>query len=184
MSLSLLPKPRHFLVAPSLVLALSLALVGCANTGENFAPPCPTLTLLTDAGDLTRFAGAGRDVTDLALAARITAIGAKCARDGKSAVKATVNIVADVARGPSFTGRAVDIPYFIAITEAGRIVDKRSFTAHIDFPANVSRVPFFGPEIDLYVAVSPEKNASVYKIFVGFSLTADEVAYNRRAAGG
>lgn len=178
MSLSLLPKPWHFLVV------LSLALAACANTGDNFPPPCPTLTLLTDAGDLTRFAGAGRDVTDLALAARITAIGAKCAREGKSAVRATVNIVADVARGPSFAGRIVDIPYFIAITEAGRIVDKRSFTARVEFPANVSRVPFLGPEVDLYLAVSPEKNASVYKIFVGFSLTPDEVAYNRRGAGG
>ena len=178
MSLSLLPTPWHFLVA------VSLALAGCANTGENFAPPCPSLTLLTDAGDLTRFAGAGRDITDLALAARITAIGAKCARDSKSTVKATINIIADVARGPAFGGRVVDIPYFIAITEAGAIVDKRSFVAHVEFPANVSRVPFLGPEIDVYVAISPEKNASVYKIFVGFSLSADEVAFNRRAAGG
>ena len=178
MSLSLLPKPWHFLVA------LSLALDGCANTGDNFAPPCPSLTLLTDAGDLTRFAGAGRDITDLALAARMTAIGAKCARESNSAVKATINVVADVARGPALAGRVIDIPYFIAITEAGRIVDKRNFTAHVEFPANVSRVPFLGPEIDLYLAVSPDKNASAYKIFVGFSLTEDEVAYNRRAAGG
>lgn len=184
MSLSLLPKPRHFLVAPSLVLAVSLALAGCADTSDNFPPPCPTLTLLTDAGDLTRFAGAGRDVTDLALAARISAIGAKCTREGKAAVKATINIVADVARGPAFVGRVVDIPYFIAITEAGRIIEKRAFTAHVEFPANVSRVPFKGPEVELFVAVSPEKNASVYKIFVGFSLTPDEVAYNRRPAGG
>ena len=177
MSLSLLPKPWHFL------LAASLALAACANTDDNFPPPCPTLTLLTDAGDLTRFAGAGRDVTDLALAARISAIGAKCSRDGRSSVKATVNIIADVARGPAFVGRVVDIPYFIAITEAGRIIDKRNFVAHVEFPSNVSRVPFFGPEIDLSVAVSPEKNASVYKIFVGFSLTPQEVSYNRRPSG-
>lgn len=177
MSLSLLPKPWHF------ILVMSLALAGCANSGEQFAPPCPTLTLLTDAGDLTRFAGTGRDVTDLALAARISAVGAKCARESKSAVKATVNIVADVARGPAFAGRVVDIPYFIAITEAGRIIDKRNFVARVEFPANVSRVPFMGPEIDLSLAISPEKNATVYKIFVGFSLTPDELAYNRRTGG-
>jgi len=177
MLMSLLPKPRHVLVAATLAVA------GCASAPDNFPPPCPNLALLTDAGDLTRFAGTGRDVTDLALAARISAIGAKCARDGKSAVKATINVVADVARGPAFVGRVVDIPYFIAVTEAGQIIDKRNFIAHVEFPSNVSRVPFMGPEIDLSVAVTPEKNASAYKIFVGFSLTPDEVAYNRRTGG-
>ncbi len=183
MSLSLSPKPWHFLTAPALVLAMSLALAGCANTGEQFAPPCPTLTLVTDAGDLTRFAGTGRDITDLALVARISAVGAKCAREGKSAVRATFNVVADVARGPAFAGRVVDIPYFIAITEAGQIIDKRNFVAHVEFPSNVSRVPFLGPEIDLSLPISPEKNAAAYKIFVGFSLSPDELAYNRRSGG-
>ncbi len=167
------------LIAAGAVLALS----ACGNQ-DAFPPPCPSVALLGDAGDLTRYAGAGRDVTDLALAARITAVQGSCARSGASIVRATVTVLADVARGPAMTGRTVNVPYFVAVTENGRILDKHEFVATVDFPPNVTRVAFTGPEITSDLAVTSEKNASVYKIFIGFSLTAEELAYNRKLAGG
>jgi hypothetical protein len=46
--------PRPLRQAALLLVALAS---GCASSQEQFAPVCPRLSLLRDAGDLTRFAG-------------------------------------------------------------------------------------------------------------------------------
>lgn len=173
---------RARVAAAGLLALTGLGLAGC-NTGENFPPPCPALSLLGDAADLTRYNGAGRDVTDTVLSARITAVPAMCKRDGAGRVRTTLNVMADVVRGPAMQGKAVDVPYFIAITENGKILDKMEFVAKVEFPSNVTRVPVVGQEIGFSVAVTPEKSAAAYKIYVGFSLTPDEVATNRKTGG-
>jgi hypothetical protein len=60
------------LAFPVALLATAL-LSGCGNSGSElkFAPACPQLSLLAEGAELTRFAGAGRDVTDRVLEARI-----------------------------------------------------------------------------------------------------------------
>ncbi len=173
---------RARVVAAGLLALTGLGLAGC-NTGENFPPPCPGLSLLADAADLTRFNGAGRDVTDSVLSARMTAVPASCKRDGAGSVRTTLKVLADVVRGPAMQGRVAQVPYFIAITETGKILDKMEFIAQVEFPGNVTRVPLQGQEIGFNVAVTPEKSAAAYKIYVGFSLTPEEVATNRKNGG-
>ena len=170
---------RTRMLGVGLLALTGLGLAGC-NTGDKFAPACPALSLLGDAADLTRYAGAGRDVTDMTLNARITAVPASCKLDGGSSVRTTLAVLADVTRGPALQGRKVDVPYFIAITENGKILDKMEFVAKVEFPSNVTRVPVTGQEISFTVAVTPEKSAAAYKIYVGFSLTPEEVATNRK----
>ena len=51
--------------APILLLPILLALVGCGGgTEDAFAPACPGAAIVRDAADLSRYRGAGRDLTD------------------------------------------------------------------------------------------------------------------------
>ncbi len=64
---------------PRFVLPLAsgalLLLPGCGgNSSEQFAPPCPVPSIPRDFGDLHRFRGNGRDMTDSVLEGRITGL--------------------------------------------------------------------------------------------------------------
>jgi hypothetical protein len=152
--------------------------VGCAPA-ESFPPQCPALVLLKDGADLKRFNGPGRDVTDLAVDGRITKVDASCTRDSSRAVRATLSVNMELARGP--TGpRSIEVPYFIAVAEGDRILDRQEFSVRGSFPPNVDRTSVQGQEVTLKLPVTDTKNATAYRIFVSFSLTPDELAYNRR----
>lgn len=172
--------------APSLTFrgaaALLLPLLAAAcSAPETFPPQCPSLTLLKDGADLKRFNGAGRDITDVALDAHITKVDAKCARENARTIRATLNVGMNVARGPQGP-RTAEIPYFVAVAEGDRILDRQEYTLRGSFAPNVDRTATTGPDITLLLPVSAQKSATAYRIFVSFALTPDELTYNRTAA--
>jgi hypothetical protein len=140
------------------------------------------LALLTDASDLTRYrAGGGSDLTDLVLDARITAVPAKCQiADVPNKVKSTIQVAFDVSRGPAAEGRVVHLTYFVAVTEGDKVLDEADYPLDAEFPANNDHVSAVGPEIDMLMPVTAKKSAAAYKIFVGFRLSPQELAFNRR----
>jgi hypothetical protein len=179
MSPRLLRAPRPAIAAAALLLA------GCQAPGTQFAPACPQLSLLQDAGDLTRFAGppgAPRDARSLAYAARITAVPAHCANAGPGEVRATLHVVAQLRRGPAASGSTVRVPYFVALTEGEQVLGEQDFALAVTFQNNVDRASANGEDIQVTLPVSKTKTAAAYHIYVGFRLTPDELAYNRQAA--
>jgi hypothetical protein len=168
-------------VLPALAaVAVAASVAGCGDNQPKFAPACPGLSLLRDAADLTRFRPGGRDVTDMVLDARITAVPAACSNGGPNKVKATLNVTTEVARGPAARGRTADFTYFVAVTEGGRVLDEQDYPVRATFPANTEHVVLTGDDIDLVLPVTREKSAAAYQIYVGFRLTPDELAYNRK----
>lgn len=172
---------------PALLLALAAPalLAGCADPGPQFAPACPSLALLHDADDLSRYAAGGRDLRDLTLQARIVAVPASCTwADQRQKVRATVQVNFDLTRGPAATGRRVQVPYFVAVAEGDRILDEQDYMLGALFPPNVDHAPFAGGKIDLLLPITREKSAAAYQIYVGFRLSPAELATNRRQSGG
>ncbi len=164
---------------PALACLLPLLGAACGGPTDAFAPPCPTLVLLKEGADLKRFNGAGRDVTDLALDGRLTKVDASCSRENAGAVRARLSVVMDIARGP--TGqRNVEVPYFVAVTDGDRILDRQEFVVRGSFPANVDRTTVQGQEVTLILPTTATKDAGAYRIYVSFSLTPDELAFNRQ----
>jgi hypothetical protein len=176
------PLPR---LAPTGALLLAALLAGCGSGNENkFAPVCPRLSLLQDAADITRFAGPGpaHDARTLVLTGSITAVPAKCQNgEEKNTVQATLHVIASLHRGPAAQGDAAQLPYFIALTENGHVLSEQDFTLSGQFRPNVDTVRAEGDDIGLAVQVSKTKSAAAYHIYVGFRLTAEELAYNRQA---
>jgi hypothetical protein len=176
------------------LLPLAAALGGCQSLGltsggTGDAPAiaravaeCPRVSTPSDTGDVVRFRTPdSRDLTDLVLAARITALSGSCTLvNRQTAVQVTLNMGVEVTRGPAAPGRNVQLPYFVAVTTANEeILDKAVYSLAVEFPANTQRARMRGEEIRLTLPVSAENPAGAYRVFVGFQLTEPELALNR-----
>lgn len=170
-------------VARSTALACCLfavmAVGGCSQEAK-FAPACPQLALLAEGADLTRFAGAGRDVTDQVLDVRVVGVEARCEPGRRGEVAARIKMWAEVSRGPAATSRTMEVPYFLAVLQDGQIIDRKSFLLQVNFPANVDTRRVNGGEVELRFPITPDQAADAFKIFVSLQLTEEELAYNRR----
>ena len=167
-------------LASPLATAALLALAGCSGSGtEQFAPPCPVPSIPRDFGDLHRFRGNGRDLTDSVLEGRITGLDGSCTRDGAATTVATISVGLELTRGPAAPGRTADVPYFVAVSEGDRIIDKQVYTLHAEFPANTDRLRLAGDQVELRLPVTPQKTAAAYRVSVGFQLTPAELEVNR-----
>jgi hypothetical protein len=160
--------------------AMLLALTGCGGNGsEQFAPPCPVPSIPRDFGDLHRFRGNGRDLTDSVLEGRITGLDGSCTRGGAGITVATISVGIDLTRGPAASGRSADLSYFVAVSEGEQIIDKQVYTLHAEFPANTDRLRLAGDQVELRLPVTPEKTAAAYRVSVGFQLSPAELDVNR-----
>lgn len=168
----------------SSLLPLALAtgtLAGCSGSGPQFPPPCPSLSLLRNAADFSRYAAAGRDLSDLALQARITAVPATCTwAEGRAKVRATLQVTFDLTRGPAASSRSVSAPYFVAVTKGERVLDEQDYTLSARFPPNTDHAQFSSEKVDLLLPVSPTESAAAYQIYVGFRLSPEELQANRQ----
>ena len=167
---------------PALLAPLLPLLVASCGPGsdDSFAPPCPGAAILRDAADLSRYRGAGRDLTDLVLDGRITGIDGSCTRDGSDTVVTTVSVGIAITRGPAASTRTAELAYFVAVLDGERILDKQVFNLRAAFPSNTDRLRLSGDQVELRLPVTRGKTAAAYRIQVGFQLTPLELELNRQ----
>ena len=163
--------------------ALLFTLLAGCSTPAQFAPACPNLRLLSDAGDISSFNGQGQDVTNLLFSARILAIPAECnpGKPGKTA--ATMHVRVQVQRGLALPARVARVPLFVTIMDGDKVLQQQDYAANIAFPDNVDSVTVDLPDIDMDFPVTTQKSAAAYTIYVGFRLTEQQLQYNRRGRG-
>lgn len=162
-------------------LAAAAALGGCGATGDEFPPACPTVAILGDAADLSRYRGASHDLTDMVVSGRITGLSGSCKRANRGAVVVTtVSVALELTRGPAAPGRAASAAYFVALARGETILAKQGFPLSAEFPPNTERVRLTGDEVEVPVPNRGTEGAASYRILVGFELTPQELASNRR----
>lgn len=164
-------------------LLLPVMLAGCGGGPAPNAPACPKVALLADAADLSRYRGTGRDLTDLVLTGRVTAVSGKCTRESATALRAEVSVKLDVGRGPAAAGRTAELSYFIAATRGDQILDKQVFPVRAVFPANTDTLSLTGDPVVLTLPTPSGVKGSDYRLLVGFQLAPAELATNRLRAG-
>jgi hypothetical protein len=173
------------------LLAALLPLLSDCGPGRNqFAPACPGTAILGDAADFSVYrataanGGAGRDLTDLVVQARIASISGSCKQgDNKNQLAVAVSIGVDLGRGPAMAGREADVPLFLAIVQGDTIIDKHVYLMHSIFPPNVDRVSLTPGEVDLSLPVTADKSGASYTILAGFQLTPDQLRMKRQSGG-
>jgi hypothetical protein len=147
---------------------------------SDFPPLCPQTSVLKDASDLTRFQGSGTDLTDMVVDGRITRPTGKCALDDPTHLRTTLNVNLELTRGPASKSRATDVTYFVAVLKGDTVLEKKEYRVPTQFPVNTDHVRLTGDEIDLVLPVNEKLNGAAYRVLIGFQLTPQELAFNRR----
>jgi len=161
------------------VVALGVA-AGCSS-GPDIALSCPQAVAVADAARLVKFKGTGRDLTDVKFEAELENLQMVCDYDEDDhAIEADLLVRFVASRGPADEERLADIRYFVAVaTQNARIVARQEFAVKVPFEGNRTRVAV-AEELTPRIPLNPNQNGSEYRVFVGFSLTPEELDYNRR----
>ncbi len=182
-------------VAKSLMLVTTLSLVlsacGAADSMKFWRAekpePCPRITVLKNASELTKFkAGPGRDLIDVLFEAKVTDVLSACKYDVDYDTRAGT-ILTQVApviaaqRGPADQNRYADVEYFIAmVDENKKILTKRNFSLRLGFPGNLTHNSVRDEPVDLTIVTDGSKQGSDFEVYVGFQLSREEMAYNKK----
>ena len=165
------------------LLVLTALLAGCGPDKNEFAPPCPRAIMVRGLEDIARYGSeTSRDLSDLVVQGRLTAIGGSCKFLDRRAqtVEATVSARAEFLRGPAMRGRETTVQVFIAVTEGEAVLDKQIVQMAVYFPTNVDRIALDTPAIRMVLPTTPTKSPAAFGIVAGFQLTPAEVAANRQ----
>jgi hypothetical protein len=175
-------RPIRSRAATMFVLAgTALLVAGCDSGPTNqFAPPAPSVVLVPDASDLTRFNDRGQDVTDMEVGARLTAVkGATTPGDTRRQADAKIQVAMTLTRGPALVGRTVSVPYMVTVAQGDRIIDQKDYTVTTTFARAVDQVSVTDQPIAMVFPVTQQKTSAAYTIYVSFRLTPQQLAYNR-----
>ena len=159
---------------------LGLAALTACSSGTGFAPACPSSGILKDGADFTRFRGNGTDLTDMVIDGRITGLAGKCALDDDTHLRTTISINMDVTRGPASPSRNAVLTYFVSVLKGTTILDKQDFALGVQFQENSDRVQVTTDPVELVLPVDPKTSGAAYRVLVGYQLTPQELAFNRR----
>lgn len=168
------------------ILALSAAafsFAGCAQNEGRYPSFCPQVAVLDVPSQLTRFReGSGRSRPDLLFQATIKHVDTMCeVGKDKADVQLTLEIHAE--RGPANTRGIAEFNYFVAVLGPDKeILTRENFTSVVQFQGTDTEVTF----PDQFVATVPLEDgqaASAYRVYLGFEMTPEELAYNRQRKG-
>lgn len=139
---------------------------------------CPDVNKVGDVSRVTRFVPGGHDLTDVAFEAIVGQLGGTCsASDGQVVVDLTVQFVA--GRGPADTTRQAPFTYFVAIVDkSDNVLARQEFQTAVPFPGNQTRNSVV-EELEQDIPMANPLQGNQYRVFVGFVLTPEEIAYNR-----
>lgn len=162
--------------------AILLATAGCATPDPYAAVDCPTVGVLADAREITRFRHGGqRDVSDITWYGEISSVEFTCYQpEGKEVVIGEASVVATFHRGLAATGDRQFFNLFSVMSEReDRIVDKSVFSMDVRFKGGrkvaTARKTIKNIRVPTKGSLAPE----LYNVYIGFQLTPAEVAYNR-----
>lgn len=158
--------------------ALSLFGLSACSSDDGLSLTCPRVVVVKDAQNQVRFIGEGRDLTDVAFEARIEGQGIDCDYDDDE-IEVTMEVRIEVTRGPAAEREGADLDYFVAVAHSDRtILARDAFGISVDMPGNHTRVVALD-EVYPTIPIAPGETGSDFRIYVGLSLTPEELAYNR-----
>lgn len=168
---------RGFAAGAAALAALSV-LGGC-SVFEGSTVACPTVGVLDNAGELTRFGSGGNDLTDIEFRARVGSLAAECSFDSDTRTGSIdLDIVFRMQRGPASSAAGQNFGYFVAVVDPeGGVAARKAFSVQVAFEGSRTEVARAEP---LVVDVPVKENASfsAYRIYVGMQLTKEQFERN------
>ncbi len=164
-------------------LSLAALLSACGSDPNETAVQCPKPYVLPDAATLSRYRGAGRDLSDLVLSVKLTDVRGACSGAlGTKLEGAHSHVVMVVTRGPASTAPDADIPYGLGVLRNGQVLDEARYVQHVVFPPNVDTVQVTGQEVKMKLPTAKGVTGPSYHLYFWLQLTPEQLAANRRGA--
>lgn len=164
-----------------LALALVPVLASCSVLDKKEPPPCPKISVLSDAAQVTVFrAGPGRDLTDVDSEVQIAGYQGSCGYSDNK-LKITLQLGLTATRGPADTDRKAETAYFVAVPGFyPKPEAKAVFPVSIPFIENVTTAKYVDEEVTMELPWTGGNDLSKYEVFIGLQLTPDQLEHNRR----
>jgi len=170
------------------VLALSL-LAGCGAwdsvldlINPDRAEQCPDAKVLAGASSLPAFDPAkDRDPTNLVYSATMTSAHLSCSyRKKQNRAKSNIDLVIHAVRPTGGHQAVYRVPYFVALTTNGRVLEKNLYWQELTFPEGVSDVDAEASVEDIKLKPTRGKKAINYHYVLGFQLTPAQIEYTKK----
>ncbi len=167
---------------PLLLLGIAAALAGCVQTKD--VGLCPRVAILADAGRVVKFRpGQPETAENVVFSGQMTNVTIKCKyRDQLlTEMEADVVVTMVLQRGPAMQGNLAEFPYFVSVTDRrGTVLQKREFPIRVNFGGDAA-VEHTETSWQYY-RLQRGFGGIEYENWLGFQLTDQELAFNRRTS--
>lgn len=176
------------LVAAGVLAAL---VAGCGGDDAKDLAPCPSARVMGEPSELTRFGeGPGRDPTDILFEAAFIRVVGECSYDDDGGeIDIELNVVIDVLRGQANRDGEVSFRYFVAVAERGEDIGpqpavhgRKAFAVQASFPETRRNIRY-ADLLEITIPRPDARSVRGYVLYLGFELTPEELAYNKRKLG-
>lgn len=160
-----------------------VALSSCKIFVKEEPPPCPRVSILADAAKLVQFrAGAGRDLTDIALKAELVNYHGSCFYDkDNQTMTLTLQVGIDAERGVALTGDTATISYFVTVPEFfPQPAAKKILPVTLQFSKNSNHLRVTDGDVEIKFPIKSTKEMERYELFIGLQLDQAQLDYNRQ----
>lgn len=143
---------------------------------------CPDAQILANTAVIPVYDPAkGADPANVVYTAQMTGLASRCdysKRDNTADVNMRIQYTA--TRPPGGEDAHYRLPYYLAVTLEGKIVDKTNKWLEFDFPKGATT--FKGEELmdSMVIKVDPKKRSFEYHVLTGFQLTQAQIEYNKK----
>jgi hypothetical protein len=155
-----------------------LVLSACNN--DNRIAQCPGAAILADAAihPILKDGATATDPSAVLYTVRMTGIETSCTLDRRQGeTDSNVTLTFRATRAPNGQAVRYSVPYFLAINQGQRIINKRAFNLQIDFGPGVSTVTVQTAINDTVLKLENGHLPNDYQFLAGMPLNATEQAF-------
>jgi hypothetical protein len=166
-------------ILPVVLLAASVA--GCSSSKGHKEAFCPGMAALADAARQPMFRqGAPADPSNVVYTMEVVGVDGSCDYDKKGReAEVSIDIHFRATRAPTGEQAVYNVPYFVAVTQADRIINKQNFQVQISFAPGAAVADATDSVPSTNITTEEGKKPYDYQILVGLPLTRQQLDYNR-----
>lgn len=143
---------------------------------------CPDVNVLANTSVIPVFDPAkGADPANVVYTARFAGVRTRCDYSKRSnSIDASVTVQIKATRPPGGEEAHYKVPYYIAVTSGGAIVDKKIHWLEFDFAKAATEAAMEDLVDGIDIQVARDKRSFEYHFLVGFQLTKAQIDYNKK----
>ena len=157
-----------------------LFLAGCNNTQRIVL--CPGAAILADtASEAVMRPGAPADLSGIAYSAAVTDVSSDCVFDRQQGMTlSSVDINFRATRTPTVDPASYTLTYFVTVNSADRVLSKKLYQVKFDFAPGAALATAEASPDRVQVDLERGHLPTDYQLLVGFQLTPEQLAFNRK----